>query len=149
MDSRIFNEQPMGLRAELLRVPLAQRFGYDAQQEVFFANFEGLTVRSNAEVEKIRAVLVERLTSLERKVPAIVDNDNFHVLPEAEDAYFDMVRVVSEAHYSRVTRYTTSAFMRSKLGEALGQRQVAPHVFESAEEARRHLAVLARAKGES
>jgi propionate CoA-transferase len=46
---------------------------------------------------------------------------------------------VAARYYSRVSRYTTSAFLRSKLGDALNRRGVAPHIFESADEARRHL----------
>jgi propionate CoA-transferase len=42
---------------------------------------------------------------------------------------------MSERHYDSVRRYSTSAFMRLKLGEALAARGVAPHVFESREEA--------------
>jgi len=42
-------------------------------------------------------------------------------------------------HCARETRYTTSAFLRVKLGEALRLRGVAPHIFESAEQARAHL----------
>ena len=34
-----------------------------------------------------------------------------------------------------VPRYTTSGFLRIKLGEALQRRGVAPHIFESAKEA--------------
>jgi propionate CoA-transferase len=41
--------------------------------------------------------------------------------------------------YSGVTRYTTSGFLRTKLGEALEKRRVAPHIFESAEEAQSDL----------
>ena len=37
------------------------------------------------------------------------------------------------------TRYTTSSFLRTKLGEALKHREVAPHVYETVDEARRHL----------
>ena len=35
-----------------------------------------------------------------------------------------------------VTRFTTSAFMRAKLGDALAKRGVAPHIFESEAEAK-------------
>jgi H+/gluconate symporter-like permease len=35
-----------------------------------------------------------------------------------------------------VSRYTTSGFLRIKLGEALENRGVAPHIFESADEAK-------------
>jgi propionate CoA-transferase len=47
-----------------------------------------------------------------------------------------MVADLSRRFYSRVSRYSGSAFMRMKLGRALGARAVAPHVFETAEEAK-------------
>jgi len=50
-----------------------------------------------------------------------------------------MVRDLVDRFYSGVTRYTTSGFLRVKLGEALQQRHVAPHIYESAEEAQLHL----------
>jgi propionate CoA-transferase len=50
-----------------------------------------------------------------------------------------MVRRLEERFYSRVTRYTTSSFMRRKLGHALEARAVPPHIYEDAEEARAHL----------
>ena len=43
---------------------------------------------------------------------------------------------VVERYYVGVTRYTTSAFLRVKLGDALREREVAPHIFESEAEAR-------------
>ena len=140
MDARIFRPEPMLLREDMLRLPLEQRFAFDAAQGLFFANFEGMTVRSVAEVEQVRAVLEARLQPLGRKMPVIVDYDHFSVLPDALDAYIGMVADVAGRYYSRVCRYTTSAFLRSKLGEALAQRGVVPHIFESAAQARRHLA---------
>jgi propionate CoA-transferase len=44
------------------------------------------------------------------------------------------------------SRYTTSSFLRAKLGDALKQRAVAPHIYESAEEATAHLRDLEKAK---
>ena len=142
MDARIFAPEPMGLREQMLCLPLSQRFGYDAQRDIFFANFEGHTVRSVADVEAIRVAVTQHLAPVGRKVPAIVDYDKFTVLPDVLDAYSDMVRDVAARHYSRVTRYTTSAFLRAKLGEALLQRDVAPHIFESADEALHNLLML-------
>lgn len=46
-----------------------------------------------------------------------------------------MVSSLTERFYSGVSRYTTSGFLRIKLGEALERRGVAAHIFESAEEA--------------
>jgi propionate CoA-transferase len=46
-----------------------------------------------------------------------------------------MVRSLTDRYYLGVSRYTTSGFLRIKLGEALESRGVAPHIFESAEAA--------------
>ena len=45
------------------------------------------------------------------------------------------VRSLAEHHYEGVTRYTTSSFMRLKLGHVLEGRDVAPHIHESRQEA--------------
>jgi propionate CoA-transferase len=139
MDARIFAPEPMGLRQQMLHLPLERRFAYDPLQGIFFANFEGHTVRDSADVAAIRDAVERCLAPLSHKVPAIIDYDNFQVLPQAIDAYSDMVHELEQRYYTRVTRYTTSAFLRVKLGESLRQRGVAPHIFENAEQARAHL----------
>src|SRR5690349_2683097 len=139
MDARIFRAAPMRLRDDLLSVPLEQRLTYDPQQNVVFINFERLSVRSLADVDRIRQLVESRLAPLGRKVYAIVNYENFTIVPEAIDAYTEMVRGLVDRFYSGVTRYTTSNFLRVKLGDALRDRQLAPHIYESADEARAHL----------
>jgi len=139
MDPRVFHPEAMGLRDQFLTIPLEQRFSYDPQQNIIFINFEGLSIRSAEEVERIRATVADRLQPLGRKVYAIVNYDNFSVTPELWDDYTDMVRHLTDHYYSSVTRYTTSGFLRTKLGDALKQRQVAPHIYETADEARQRL----------
>ncbi len=56
-----------------------------------------------------------------------------------DDRGSDGQRRWCEDYYWNVTRYTTSGFLRMKLGHALSQRGVAPHIYESAEEAQQHL----------
>ncbi len=139
MNPAIFLPEPMQLRTQLLRRPLAERFVYDPKRDIFFANFEGLAVRNAADVEEIRSALEGRLAAVGHKTQGMVNYDNFVVAPEALDAYTDMVHALVTRYYTRVTRYTTSAFLRAKLGEALRSRGEAPRIFESAEEARAHL----------
>ena len=57
-----------------------------------------------------------------------------------------MVRDLVHRFYFGVTRYTTSSFLRAKLGDALKQRAVAPHIYERAEEATTHLRDLEKKK---
>ncbi|MGX1318006.1 propionate CoA-transferase [Bradyrhizobium sp. USDA 377] len=135
MDARIFRDGPMELRERLLTIPLDQRFTLDEQQNLFFVNLERYPLRSKAEIDTIAAIVEARLAPLGRRVYAIVNYDNFSILPELMDDYSAMVRSLVDRFYSGVSRYTTSGFLRIKLGEALEKRGVAPHIFESAEEA--------------
>ena len=135
MDAAIFAGASMGLREQLLEVPLEQRLTFDAEQNLFFVNFEGLNVSTDAQVERIRTLVTEKLSPLKHKVLAIVNYDNFSISPEVVDRYVVMVRELVDRFYSDVTRYTTSSFMRAKLGAALEHREVAPHIYETADEA--------------
>ncbi len=142
MDRRIFSNEPIGLRDDLLRIPLERRFTYHPKENLFFVNFEGHRVRNHDDVERIRRAVEAMLTPLGRKVYVIVNYDNFEILPDVVDEYSAMVRDLVDRFYSGVTRYTTSGFLRTKLGDALKQRAVSPHIYESAEEASTHLREL-------
>ncbi len=144
MPAHLFKDELMGLRGDLLCLPLDQRFSFDMERQHFFANFESFTVRNSVDVAAIRAELERRLVPLGRKVPAIVNYDNFTVAADVLDAYVDMVRDVAQERYSEVTRYTTSAFVHAKLGAALKDRGLPPHIFDSPEEARLRLLELAK-----
>jgi propionate CoA-transferase len=135
MDARIFRDGAMDLRNDLVGIPLAQRFTYDEQQNLFFINFERLAVRSSADIKAIDKTVESLLAPLGHRVYAIVNYDNFSISPELLDEYSAMVRSLTDRFYSGVSRYTTSGFLRIKLGEALENRGVAPHIFESADEA--------------
>lgn len=139
MDPRIFASGPMGLRDQLLRMPFEQRFTYQAAENRFFVNLEGHRVRNHEDVEQVRSMVETKLAPLGRKVYAVVNYDNFEIFPEIIDEYSAMVRELVDRFYSGVTRYTTSSFLHAKLGEALKQRALAPHIYESAEEATIHL----------
>ena len=135
MDSRIFQDEPMKIRAEMLEIPLPDRLHYDAEKNLFFLNFEGLNVRSKEDIARIERAVEDCLKPVGHKVYAVVNYDRFSILPELVDDYIGMVKGVVERNYHDVTRYTSNTFLRVKLGEALAKREVAPHIFETASEA--------------
>jgi propionate CoA-transferase len=139
MDARIFRNELMELRKDMLSLPLDQRFTYDPKQNLFFVNFERLPVRSRNDIRAIKENVEAKLAPLGHKVYTIVNYDNFSIVPELLDEYSAMVRGLMDHFYTGVSRYTTSGFLRMKLGESLEQRGVAPHIFESAEEAQSDL----------
>ena len=139
MDARIFNPAPMRLREDLLVLPFEQRFIFDAEQQLFFVNLERFSLRRRRDIEAIEQMVEKVLAPIGHKVHAIVNYDNFSILPELLDDYTEMVRKLVDRRYSAVSRYTTSGFLRMKLGKALSARGLAPHIFETAEAAKADL----------
>ncbi len=139
MDAALFTDAPIGLRERLLTVPLADRLAFDAESNTLFVNFERLRIRTPADVAAVRREVESRLAPLGQRVYGIVNYDHFELDPDARDAWAEMVYDLVARYYLNVTRYGTSGFLRAKLGDALTARGVAPHLYESAEEARAHL----------
>ncbi|WP_246052006.1 acyl CoA:acetate/3-ketoacid CoA transferase [Desulfobotulus mexicanus] len=142
MDPRIFTSEPMGLKKDLLELPLVHRLHYQSEDNTFFVNFEGFSIWTEADILAIEDTATSILEPLGHKVAAIINYDNFRIHPELMDKYIDMVDRLVRRFYTGVTRYTTSTFMRMKLGDALAKRQAAPHIYESPEEARKALEKL-------
>jgi len=139
MDPRLFEPAPMGLREALFSRPLSERIAYDAQRGILFINFQGLALRSEGDLAEVRRAVESCCEPLGRPVKAIVNYDGFSVPPHLMEPYADLVRELCDRFYSEVTRYTSSAFLRLKLGSTLATHQVKPHLFESREEAIRFL----------
>ena len=138
MDVRIFRFGRMGIKEDLLTIPLGERFTYHAADNIFFINLENFYVKSSAEIQQMKEIVSKALTPLGEKVHTIANYDNFNVSPHLVDEYVEMVKYAA-GFYESVTRYTTSTFLRMKLGDELERRGVAPHIYESREEARKAL----------
>jgi len=141
MDPRIFAAGPMELRDQLLSIPLEERFTYDETTNHLFVNLERFALRNQADIEHLRQIVTDRVAPLGKRVYAIVNYDNFTIDPALLDEYSAMVRGLMDKYYAEVTRYTTSGFLRMKLGDALEKRGVSPHIYESAAEAKKSLQV--------
>jgi propionate CoA-transferase len=135
MDPRIFREEPMQLDETLLGLGLSQRVSYDAQRNVLFLNLEGMRVKTRDDVDRVRRVIEERVQAIGHKVKLIVNYDDFAIDASVADTYAAMVRYMETHYYTTASRYSTSAFLRLKLGEALSRRRVKPHIFETREDA--------------
>ncbi|MBK6745254.1 acyl CoA:acetate/3-ketoacid CoA transferase [Ottowia sp.] len=136
MDDRIFAHEPMGLRDEILRLPFDARFNYDEDRNTLFLNFSEVHVKTKATIDQYIDKIRSIVEPLGHKVYAVVNYDGWGIDRSVEDAYLDAVRSINEQYFLGVTRFTTSAFMRAKLGDQLAARGVAPHIFESEEEAK-------------
>ncbi len=136
MDARIYRPVPMGLADALLDLQLADRLSYDAERNTLFANFEGMAIRTPEDVESVRRVFDTLCTGIGRKRG---DDRQLRRLPARR---VDRATPISTWSASctpsttaRATRYTTSAFMRMKLGASLPMRNASAQVFETRAEA--------------
>ena len=135
MDPRIFLPEPMRLADTLLSISLVDRMQFDVVKDTGYYNFQGLRVHSKKDVEDIRYAAEELCRPLGRKIALVVNYDNFQIDEAVVDDYSAMVKEISDAYYTEVSRYTTSAFMRLKLGAALEKRGLAAHIYETPKEA--------------
>ncbi len=135
MDDRIFGSGPMGLKEDLFALSLEKRLVYDPHENLFFVNLEGYAIRTTDDIEEVRRGVADVLDPVGHRVYAVVNYDNFNIAPDLVGPYTDMVHGLVKRYYTGVTRYTTSAFLRMKLGEALKARKMAPHIYESRREA--------------
>ena len=126
MDPRIFLPGPMGLEGALLGLGLADRISYDPERNTLFANFEGFRIRTLEDVELVRREFEERCRAIGRKVALMVNYDGFELDPAVAEAYFSTIAYLQSRYYETASRYTTSAFLRLKLGAALEQRARSP-----------------------
>jgi propionate CoA-transferase len=137
MDRRIFRPDPMGLREDMLRLPLDARFNYDQERNILYLNFEDLQVKSMKTIEDVLAKIRRSASrSATRSTPWSTTTAS-NSTTTSEDAYPDGVQKMDVTYFHGVTRFTTSAFMRAKLGDTLESRGVAPHIYESEDEAAR------------
>ena len=91
---------------------------------------------SRAEARRPQALDLDAVDAVARRQIGlgVVNYQGFYLATPVVDAYAALVRELEDRYYTEVSRYTTSAFMRLKLGRTLA-RHVAPHIFESYEDA--------------
>ena len=64
MDARIFAKELMGLREHMADIPFEERFSYDPKLRMLFIDLRQLAIRSEREVERIKAEVERRVRPL-------------------------------------------------------------------------------------
>jgi propionate CoA-transferase len=135
MDPRLYRPKPMQLLAALVDLKLGDRLSYDPERNTLFANFEG-PVDPRRRRHRQRAPRGRGAVPLHRP-----KGGAGRQLRRRQDRriggrrLLPMVAELQARYYSTAVRYTTSAFMRLKLGNDLSARRSLAHVFETRAEA--------------
>ncbi|MEM7069310.1 MAG: acyl CoA:acetate/3-ketoacid CoA transferase [Pseudomonadota bacterium] len=135
MDERLFHQARIKLRGQLLDVPMTDRIYYDRQQNIVFLNLSGLTIDTKDALKEFDLQLNTFLSSLGTKVNLVSNYDGISVAPKMAAKFANLLGQLEYDYYHTATHYTTSAFLRQKLGQDLKKRSISPHIFETREEA--------------
>ncbi len=140
MDARIFLEGKMGLE-ESSPMSFEERLSYDAENNVVYANFEGMGIETEEDAGKLADYLDRYFSGLGRKVHVVVNYDNFGLGPAARDTFFAMVKHNEDNYFLSSTRYSTDAFFRHQLKEDFAEADLGQRVYRDFDEARESLRV--------
>jgi len=139
MEAALFRPEPLGLRERMLDIRIEDRLSYDPESNTIFMNYAGMRVRTEEDLARIKRAVDGILEPLGKRVYSIVNYDSFQADDDIVDKYLDLVRYVEKKYYIKVSRYSTSGFLRLKFGKELEKRRISSRVFETRGEARRHL----------
>ncbi|MCK0150114.1 acyl CoA:acetate/3-ketoacid CoA transferase [Marivita sp. S6314] len=137
MDPRIFREEEMDLRTDLLHLDLPDRVAIDSKLGQLFLNFEKMRIRTQDEIDLVRDAVTRTCEAHGEPVDVIVNYDGFRIDEALESNWADMVSDLTDRYYAQVSRYSGSAFMRMKLGEVFPDART--HIFETGAQAQAFL----------
>ena len=126
MDARIFVEGKMGLK-ESSPMSLDERVSYDAENNVVYANFEGMNIGTEEEAES--SLPTSTVTSRDSGVRCTSWSTMTTSTSAGRPRYLLCVVKYNEDNYFlSSTRYSTDAFFRHQLREDFAQADRAAHL---------------------
>ncbi len=138
MDRRIFLDETMGLLSALTDMDITRRIVFDTQRQLLFLNFEGMSVNTLREVKEIHREVEKLCKAHGRPVDVLVNYENATINDAIAEHYAAMVHDLTSKYYRKISRYTTSAFTRMKLGNVIPSSG-ASHIFDNEEGAQEFL----------
>jgi propionate CoA-transferase len=121
MQSAIFRDARMGLRERTDDLRLETRVAFHEGARELFLDFEGMRIRSECDIEAIRAAVEAALDGVEARVDVVVNYTRFEIDRGLEEPYAAMVRDLEARRYGRVRRHASNAFARLRIDRSLGR----------------------------
>ena len=124
MDSRIFQDGPMGIKQELELMPIERRIVLDREQGKLIINLRSMKIASKVEILQIRQRIEELCESLDSPLEMVAFYDGFEIKESLQDDYTDMISSIDKRFYKSLVHYTRDPFIRLKFGAELRKRYV-------------------------
>ena len=135
MDPKIFKREEMKLKRKMLDMPWSARLYYEDSTNTVYANLSGITLETDQDLSAYEKRIRTFFGALGKRVNLVANYDGFSVRPRLSVKFADLVSKLQADYYLTATRYTTSTFLRQKMGSDLKNRSISPHIFETQAEA--------------
>jgi len=112
MDSRLFRQEPVGLREHLLRRSAAHRVVYDGERNTLFVDLEGMTLHTGEDVDRLFSLMEQLCREAGGAVTVIMTDDNLRLDEDISADYRDRWGRLIDRHAGRSSRYTAAVFHR-------------------------------------
>ena len=117
MNPAIFTESRMRLKQTMLAMNWDARLHYDEDENTVFANISGLSIETVDDLSSMQSKLETFFDAIGRKVDVISNYDGVTISPRLSARFADMLSALETKYYHTATRYSTSAFLRQKMGQ--------------------------------
>ena len=124
MDSRIFLDQPMNLRTEMVEMPIVKRITLDKELNKLSINLRAFTLRNRLEVLEIKNVIEDLCRKHGQAVDMMAWYDGFEVSDKLKEDYLSMMDSIDKRYYKSLVHYTRDPFIRLRFGAELKKREV-------------------------
>ena len=96
-------------------------------------------IRNSEDIQDIVDAVERHLMGISHKVAAIFNYDRFDISPELVDSCAKALKEIANHHFTVVTGYTSSTFLRAKLNDALKMHAIDLELYENLSDAKEHL----------
>lgn len=124
MDPRIFIDEPMQLRTEMVEMPIAKRITLDKDLNKLSINLRALTLRKQSEVFEIKHCIEDLCKEHGKPVDMMAWYDGFEVSDKLKQEYLSMMDSIDKKYYKSLVHYTRDPFIRLRFGAELKKSQV-------------------------
>lgn len=127
MDPKIFLEQPMGLKADLMSASIDKRVFLEEGNQLHI-NLRNFIVESIDDLINIKQRIESLCEPLNEKVDMVAWYDGFDMPEKFDNAFYDLLFEVEEKYYRSSKRFTRDPFIRLKFGAMLTKRDITTRI---------------------
>ncbi len=130
MDPRIFVDEPMQIKSEMIGLPMEKRVVLDKKAQQLIVDLRGFSMTSKLDVLRIKQRIENTCQRYGKPLKLVIWYDGLGATESLKEDYAAMLASIEKALYTELEHFTQDPFMLSVLGHALKKRGLPVSVSE-------------------